>query len=159
MAAGAKNASAAEYTPNSHGPSPAIPRAADQTLSSRERSARTPSDGVKFSHFTRRFIGHASRNALKPQCISAISDRASARAFGSPGQRPASGCRSASPSAMAMVSDHCAPSWARATGTVRAGAQSSRVDMKLLQYISFIWTRTGRSKAANRSQPRKLHEE
>jgi hypothetical protein len=49
------------------------------------------------------FIGQALRSARKPACISAASDRATARASPS-GQTPARGKRSCTVSAIAMVS-------------------------------------------------------
>ena len=68
----------------------------------------------------RRFIGRLRRSAEKPECISADSERASARAAGSRGQIARSGCVSARCSTTASESQTTkAPSCS--TGTFPAG--------------------------------------
>ena len=66
------------------------------------------------------FIGMAWRSALKPECISAHTDRARARSPGWAGQTPCSGKRSARYSTMARVSQMTS-SPATSTGTRPAG--------------------------------------
>ena len=68
----------------------------------------------------RMFIGRCRRSAENPECISAESERASARAAGSRGQIARSGCVSATCSTMASESQ-ITRSPSLSTGTLPAG--------------------------------------
>ncbi len=67
------------------------------------------------------FIGQCARNAPKPACISAHSERARARAFGAVGHSASAEYFSARYSAIARVSHTAKPSSSTSTGTRAAG--------------------------------------
>src|SRR5579862_6789221 len=87
-------------------------------------SARTvlPSGGVGSRRANS--MDSVSRSGAKPECIAALIERALARADGSTGHSPASGCRSASASQIARLSNTAnsrSPSVTKRTGTLWDG--------------------------------------
>jgi len=99
------------------------------------------------------FIGISVRRARKPECISAATERATARQAASAGHRGASGWRSARVSAMANESHTVTPSTFSA-GTMPEGECSAMAALVVSSW-SGITTSSNATPARRRaSQPR-----
>jgi len=121
---GAYMASAIVYSaPNSHGPpAPKRWRQSFHSSSIRSMSAVSAAGIAVWRLRARAFIGHSDRRVWNPECISAATERATARASRARGQpRPVS---SAAYSQIASES-HTRSAPARSTGTRPLGPQAS----------------------------------
>src|SRR5262245_48970030 len=119
-ATGANIASAMLKPPNSQGPrSPWSRRQPDQIASLGTRACASAGVIGTRRPVARAFIGQAARSAPKPECISAVSARATARSAASAGQ-PRPPASSEAYSQIAIDSQTMRSPWTR-TGTRRVG--------------------------------------